>query len=283
MEPNGGVLYVQNARPDGPAAWMLSEVVDRCARARRRGERTHPPAHTPWAFSRLSRPRVAGCACGLAGASKGAGSRGAGRQRPPAGSGCNLAIQQPHHDHDPTPELTIRSLLGPPATCHAAFSAQRPSKSSIGFAQQGGALIMYINYHAYISCISVRVNRVHDVGACRVIRWIDDGFNLTRKQHEIVTWCNYPDQEALKDAISSVLRGERLAGWLAGSFLGGLPSLPACPQQVTAGGASAMPSRVQQVAAGAAPLLLLLLPLLLWACFLAALPHPPTHTQSREQ
>jgi hypothetical protein len=30
-EPNGGVLYVQNAAPDGPVSWLLSEVVDRWA------------------------------------------------------------------------------------------------------------------------------------------------------------------------------------------------------------------------------------------------------------
>lgn len=41
----------------------------------------------------------------------------------------------------------------------------------------------------------------------RLLRWIDDGFNLTRNQHGIFTWCNYMDQDALRDALGSVLLG----------------------------------------------------------------------------
>lgn len=29
FDPNGGVLYVQNAAPDGPAAFMFAEIVSR--------------------------------------------------------------------------------------------------------------------------------------------------------------------------------------------------------------------------------------------------------------
>ena len=29
---NGGLFYIQNARPDGPAAWMVAEVSDRLLR-----------------------------------------------------------------------------------------------------------------------------------------------------------------------------------------------------------------------------------------------------------
>lgn len=29
---NGGIVYIQNARPDGPAAWLVAEVSDRLLR-----------------------------------------------------------------------------------------------------------------------------------------------------------------------------------------------------------------------------------------------------------
>ncbi|GFR53208.1 hypothetical protein Agub_g15914, partial [Astrephomene gubernaculifera] len=41
----------------------------------------------------------------------------------------------------------------------------------------------------------------------RLLRWIDDGFSLTRTTHSLATWCNYMDQDALRDAISSVRLG----------------------------------------------------------------------------
>ena len=42
----------------------------------------------------------------------------------------------------------------------------------------------------------------------RLLRWIEDGFNTTRHTHDVLTWCNYMDQDGLRDAISSVMMGE---------------------------------------------------------------------------
>ncbi|KAG2441348.1 hypothetical protein HYH02_009940 [Chlamydomonas schloesseri] len=41
----------------------------------------------------------------------------------------------------------------------------------------------------------------------RLLRWIEDGFNTTRHTHDVLTWCNYMDQDGLRDAISSVMMG----------------------------------------------------------------------------
>ncbi|KAG2435830.1 hypothetical protein HXX76_007025 [Chlamydomonas incerta] len=46
----------------------------------------------------------------------------------------------------------------------------------------------------------------------RLLRWIEDGFNTTRHTNSILTWCNYMDQDGLRDAISSVLLGRIFFG-----------------------------------------------------------------------
>ncbi len=45
-EPNGGVLYVQGAQPDGAAAWLLAEVTHRCGPWVRRNCRLLDEIHT---------------------------------------------------------------------------------------------------------------------------------------------------------------------------------------------------------------------------------------------
>ena len=42
----------------------------------------------------------------------------------------------------------------------------------------------------------------------RVLRWIDDDYNITRKRHGIATWCNTMDQDGLMEALTSSAVGE---------------------------------------------------------------------------
>ncbi|EFJ41466.1 hypothetical protein VOLCADRAFT_98512 [Volvox carteri f. nagariensis] len=47
----------------------------------------------------------------------------------------------------------------------------------------------------------------------RLLRWLEDGFRLSRHTHHIATWCNYMDQDGLKDALSSVRLGRIFFGF----------------------------------------------------------------------
>lgn len=40
------------------------------------------------------------------------------------------------------------------------------------------------------------------------MRWVDDGFNTSHTHNGIRTWCNYMDQDALKETLVNVGVGE---------------------------------------------------------------------------
>ncbi|GLI67397.1 hypothetical protein VaNZ11_011582, partial [Volvox africanus] len=47
----------------------------------------------------------------------------------------------------------------------------------------------------------------------RILRWIENGFQTSRYQHNIATWCNYMDQDGLKDGLTSVRLGRIFFGF----------------------------------------------------------------------
>ncbi|GIL82746.1 hypothetical protein Vretifemale_11618 [Volvox reticuliferus] len=47
----------------------------------------------------------------------------------------------------------------------------------------------------------------------RILRWIENGFQKSRYQHHIATWCNYMDQDGLRDGLTSVRLGRIFFGF----------------------------------------------------------------------